>query len=753
MSNQQPNPVPRDLQEHLASGRVIPFVGAGVSRAITHVTTGAQVFPDWPGLLMGAADRLQEELHQPEASVVRGLLEQASPEYYEAAKRARARLGEAVWTAFLKEHLDVARSSINPESLALASAVWNLGSRLVITTNQDRVMRWASPEPSDPEIWDIESIAEQAGTLRQGGQPEKSTLWHLHGKIDNATHAIFTPDGYSRLYPSADAQPPTYAAALETLHIWLATHTFLFIGFSLTDAYLLQELHRTDHIFQGNIGPHYVLIVEAERERFAKLDIPSSVKPIFYPGHGEPLLELMRCMESIPSQSDEAPAHDAPPQETPAAPSADFDPANPVFFVPYPPKGEQVVGRKLSLMALHQQLTEGRRTAIGQTAAFQGLGGLGKTQLAVEYAYDYAAEYPNGVIWLSANQDIDAQLIEIAEKARWIAPESEHHYKLDIALQRLRTYSDCLIIFDNLDSEEQVKDYLPEPEASPHILVTSRNEQPGFTPVPLNTLNADDALTLLVQESGRELPIGSERQAAEAVATALGGLPLALELAGAYLNHRGMVSWEQYRDLLQTSLAPALPDAMLRRSFTKHETDIFATLRVDDILLEDVPLLGEVLDVLTWSAAAPMGTSLLAELLGVDGPNALIDALALGASLRILQPSPEPDRFAIHPLLREVRRRGTPLEERRAWVQAGCQSIGHWFEARRKGFANLIAFEAEIDHLAAWQGHAFAYVPAQSARLTLLQAYPFFYRRKYVDALQYVDQALQLHERTGGTDA
>jgi NB-ARC domain-containing protein len=170
--------------------------------------------------------------------------------------------------------------------------------------------------------------------------------------------------------------------------------------------------------------------------------------------------------------------------------------------VPYRQKGNQVIGRNLALKAVRAQLVEGHKTAIGQTASFQGLGGLGKTQLAIEYAYIFREQYPNGVIWLNADQDLDSQLIKIAEKARWVAIESEHKDKLAIAQQRIKTRSHCLIIFDNLESLEKIKEYLPDTDAEPHILITSRLDQPNFVPVPLDLLNNELSLQLLTQEAG-----------------------------------------------------------------------------------------------------------------------------------------------------------------------------------------------------------------------------------------------------------
>ena len=261
------------------------------------------------------------------------------------------------------------------------------------------------------------------------------------------------------------------------------------------------------------------------------------------------------------------------------------------FYVPYRQKGDQVIGRAEALNAVRDQLTKGHRTSIGQTAAFQGLGGLGKTQLAVEYAYQYKDEYPNGVVWINADQDIDAQLTELAEKACWIAPESEHKFKLEIAKQRVKSYSDCLIIFDNLVHSEDIKDYLPEPTARPHILITSRFEQPGFTPVPLDLLDEDLSLKLLIQEAGREPEEPSEIDAARNIAKKLGGLPLALELAGAYLRHRTNIGWSQYYELLDKNIKAALPEKFLGGSFTQHEADLYSTLKINEEVFKEEPLL------------------------------------------------------------------------------------------------------------------------------------------------------------------
>ena len=730
--------IPRTLQNSLRAGKVIPFVGAGVSMSVLNDATGERLFPSWRELLERAAERLQEDGKTPDANIVRGLLDISKPDYLEAARYARKGLGRDDWFKFLKEQFDPPPKHAKAESLRLAQAIWKLNSQLVITTNYDDVLRWALPSNVYPEVWDIEAPAEMSAFL--SGETKRPALWHLHGHIHSASKMILAPDDYGLLYPEAKDRESkiAYEAALKTLHNLLASHTFLFIGFSLDDAYFGMQLENIKKIYQGASASPYVLV---HKNLARDKPLGDEVKVITFEDFGDPLLELVNELGAI--------ANSEEPDAPPAPRGADYNPRNYVFSVPYRKKGDQVIGREGSLQAVRQQLTAGRRTAIGQTAAFQGLGGLGKTQLAVEYAYRFEDTYPNGVIWLNADQDIDAQLTELAEKALWIAPESEHKYKLDIARNRLRTYSDCLIIFDNLEDPQAIADYLPEPQANPHILVTSRIDQPDFNPVPLDPLDEALSFELLLQEAGRE-PVGDEEDsAAHEIAETLDGLPLALELAGAYLRRRP-VSWQQYRDLLRHSLKAALPGKL--SSFTKHETDLYSTLKINEEIFEEDPKLKEILDLLTWSGTAPMGESLMCALLNVENSLELTNAFGLGTALRLLQKTPDADSYSIHRLVGEVRREEIPLRERQDWADDICQRLGDWFEERRQEFSELLRFEAEIDHLLAWQENTRQLAPRHSSRLIWLQAYPSYHRKQYQETKKWVETALELFEKGHDSD-
>ncbi len=282
--------IPGYLQEFVREGKVIPFIGAGVSMAVS-LTDGTRCFPSWTALLARAAERLREENKAEVATEIVSLLE--TGDYMGASTRARKAL-RSNWYRFLKSQFSYRRAEIDDGSLALARAVWGLGSPLVITTNYDRVLLWACPELPDLNRWDIDAPYEQIAALRDG--VDAPTIWHLHGLIDNVTKLILTPDGYHRLYPDADAAGVAqrqHEAALRTLQRHLASFSFLFIGFSLDDAAFLDQLQQADQVFEGAAATHYILVRESEKDAMrAKIDdwdLPIQVVP--FADFGPPLVD------------------------------------------------------------------------------------------------------------------------------------------------------------------------------------------------------------------------------------------------------------------------------------------------------------------------------------------------------------------------------------------------------------------------------------------------------------------------------
>lgn len=431
--------------------------------------------------------------------------------------------------------------------------------------------------------------------------------------------------------------------------------------------------------------------------------------------------------------------------------AARWDPSRAYFHVPHTSKGRQVVGREEALWKVRAQLARGLRTAIGQTAAFVGFGGLGKTQLAVEYAHAHRDDYPRGVFWLNADEDIDGQLGRIADVATWVSPASDAKSKLEIALHQIRSRSDCLLIFDNVEDLAKIEPYLPEPPAAPHILITSRTPHDGFAEVPIEQLDVAQSLQMLVLESGRALDADEDREAAARIVTQLEGLPLALELVGAYLRRRPAVRLPDYAALLdqQGVEARGLSDGKLR-SFTKHDANLRAALQIEESVFDEAPLMRRVVDLFAWSGSASMGRAFLGALLGEDDVTGIDVALGEAVSLKILkrESGAGEARYQMHRLVRGVRQQDVPLEAgRAAWLEV-LTRLGEWFMARRREFANLTAFEAEADHLATWCANAETLGEVEAmVRLSWLQAYPPFHRGQYQIAEQRVGRGLVCFEQ------
>lgn len=223
-----------------------------------------------------------------------------------------------------------------------------------------------------------------------------------------------------------------------------------------------------------------------------------------------------------------------------------------------PQRNKNFTGRAEILERLHEGLGSDV-TAVVPTA-LQGFGGVGKTQVAIKYAWRYANQY-NLVWWISSDQPVlvRSSLAALAPHLGLPPPtaagiEDSAAAVLE-ALRRGQPYKRWLLIFDNADQPEDMSNIIPRGPG--HVLITSRNHrwEAVVDTVPVDVFTRDESIEFL----RRRVPRGSNEAEADRLAEELGDLPLALEQAGALQAETGM-SVEEYLRLLSEHTAQLLAE-------------------------------------------------------------------------------------------------------------------------------------------------------------------------------------------------
>ena len=218
-----------------------------------------------------------------------------------------------------------------------------------------------------------------------------------------------------------------------------------------------------------------------------------------------------------------------------------------------PNRNADFTGRETTLERLHDGLT-GDGTAVVLARAVYGLGGVGKTQVALEYAHRFKADY-RLIWWINAEQplEITLALAELAGRLGLHISDNAAE-SAAAALEQLRrdVTGRWLLIFDNAEDPEDLAPFLPTGPG--HILITSRNQ--AWTrhaqPVELDVFSRQESLAHLTQH----VPGLGAADAAK-VSAVVGDLPLAIEQAGAWLAETGMPA-ALYAEWLETQTTSAL---------------------------------------------------------------------------------------------------------------------------------------------------------------------------------------------------
>src|SRR5581483_7661363 len=219
-----------------------------------------------------------------------------------------------------------------------------------------------------------------------------------------------------------------------------------------------------------------------------------------------------------------------------------------LWSVPYS-RNPFFTGREELLHTLHEQLHQQHTLALTQSWAISGLGGIGKTQIALEYAYRYRQNYRT-VLWTSAatRETLLSGLVTIADLLQLPQIEERDHNRVIGAVKQwLTSHQQWLLILDNADDLTVLHDVVPM-ELEGHLLLTTRAQALGALAqrLEVETIAMAEATLFLLHRAKLLAPEmfldqASDEQlaTAEALAIEMDFLPLALDQAGAYIEEMG----------------------------------------------------------------------------------------------------------------------------------------------------------------------------------------------------------------------
>ncbi|MDN5102359.1 SIR2 family protein [Aliarcobacter butzleri] len=706
--------LPQSLIDAIKNNTLVPFVGAGISMGIKDNKDNL-IFKSWTNSLLDAVEILNYEQKTKEATAIKALLDLPDVDYLETASKIHKYLNSN-WNKYLTQTFDKKSENINQSSLQIPKEILKINN-LVITTNYDDVLKWACENKDDLIEWDKKALYGQVESLKQN--PSKQSIWYLHGKISNPDDIVFTKESYEETYKED-------SPVIKIFQTHLLTKSFIFCGFSLDDPYIKIQLEKLKSIFGTNLSKHYMIIQKGQKKDFSYLgdiqflevedydkDYLALLKEINQQKNSNPILPIQYSQQTILKSKK-------------------------IFNVPFESKQNDVVGIEGKLEEVHEKLSNSKKLSIGQVAKFEGMGGLGKTQLAVEYAHKYKDTYLNGVLWLTMDQDIDEQLITLGRTHNLVNQNLDIKEQLDGIKYQLKSFENMLLIYDNINEQKDIEqEFLPK-SITNKILITTRNPIQGFESIPLETLNFENSKKLLEIESSKTV-LESENKFVEEICEKLDGLPLALEMAGAYIKYLDL-SWEKYVELYTKQHLELLNKSKLPESFTKHENNIVNTLTISQKIIDEIPKLKEIINLLSYGANEPIDDELITKLLACDETD-IIEAIKIGIKLKYIKESSQ--GYTIHRLLKEVWKTQEKIES--SFIDSVAKNLADYIYEIKDEFLNLS--KIEIANLFSQQWSNYLANNDTKAILIAYRAYLDYYKGNYDKALEIVKEAEERVEK------
>jgi tetratricopeptide (TPR) repeat protein len=423
-------------------------------------------------------------------------------------------------------------------------------------------------------------------------------------------------------------------------------------------------------------------------------------------------------------------------------------------------------GREELLTYLHNIFLTGK--TIPQLALC-GLGGIGKTQLALEYAYRYRQEY-KAIFWVKADTR-DNMISDFLAFASLLELPERDAQDLAITLaaikQWLQEKTGWLLIFDNADDLILVREFLPTGHRG-HILLTTRAQATGRLAhrIDVGEMDLEVGTLFLLRRIGFISPDGSiedtslnEKSLIEDIVRQLGGLPLALDQAGAYIEETG-ASLQEYAQLYKEHRT-----ILLRRRgglVTDHPEPVATTWLLSFEQVEDMDVVAA--DVLRLCAF--LDPDAIAEEIFTQGAKHVFSSFApLAASalnfhqvfetlrkFSLLRRNPDSKLLTIHRLVQASIQDAMDQATQRIWAERTIQAL-------EKTFPSEITVslwpqcQRLLSHVRACMMLTNVYQITSLEAATVFNQAGYFLRERalYKEAEQFYQRALTVREQILGS--
>ena len=424
-------------------------------------------------------------------------------------------------------------------------------------------------------------------------------------------------------------------------------------------------------------------------------------------------------------------------------------------------------GRENILTQLHTILEKEKTAALSQAHAISGLGGIGKTQAAIEYAYQYGHEYQS-VLWARADsrEVLISDLAEIAVLLRLAESDAKDQKRAIEAMRRwLGALTRWLLILDNVEDLRIIGDFIPL-QGQGHTLLTTRIQFTGTIAqgIDLDVMGSEEGTLFLLRRAKliqQDISLASTADYANAkdLSQLMGGLPLALDQAGAYIEEMGC-SVGEYLEIYQSEGIALLKE---RGMFANgHPEAVVSTLLLSFEKVQQAnPLAAKLLLFLAFLHPDAIPEEIITRGVSELGPafqsvannkfklNTLIRELR---KFSLIRRNPVDKVLTIHRLVQAVLKSTLNVEATLQWAERTVRAVSRVFPEVQ--VATWPQCERCLSHaqVCADLVAKYQFEFPEAARLLNLTGRYLYERGRFAEADPLLHQALEIREKVLGSE-